>query len=142
MLFLGVFSQIKNFFLLKNSFYSKRFILVWRGWILHPLCQIQISQRITLIFWSNYFAWTSSNKPVNQISWFTLCLVPSSPRNVRVIVEENVLIVSWLPPEYPYGEIKHYIVSWRRSNRNETYMKENVISSPFVIKHLGKYFNT
>jgi hypothetical protein len=56
-----------------------------------------------------------------------------------VIVEGNALIVSWLPPEYPYGEIEHYIVSWRRSNRNEIYMKENVTSSPFVVKHLGKY---
>ncbi|CAB4029237.1 Fibroblast growth factor receptor 1, partial [Paramuricea clavata] len=40
--------------------------------------------------------------------------IPSSPRNARVIVEGNALIVSWLPPEYPQGEIKHYIVSWRR----------------------------
>jgi hypothetical protein len=56
-----------------------------------------------------------------------------------VIVEGNALIVSWLPPEYPLGEIKHYIVSWRRSNRNEIYMKENVTASIFVIKHLGKY---
>ncbi|CAB3979870.1 tyrosine- kinase Mer isoform X1 [Paramuricea clavata] len=82
-----------------------------------------------------------SNKPVNQnqISWFTLCLVPSSPRNVTVIVEGNALDVLWMLPEYPHGKIKHYIVWWRRSNRNEIYMKENVTSSPFIIKHLEKF---
>ena len=89
----------------------------------------------------SYFE-TISFKPVYQISWFTLCLVPSSPRNVRVIVEGNALKVSWLLPEYPYGEIIHYIMSWRRSNRSEIYMKENVTLSPFVIADLGKYYVT
>jgi hypothetical protein len=56
-----------------------------------------------------------------------------------VIVEGKALIVSWLPPEYPYGEIQHYIVSWRRSNRNEIYMKKNVTFIFFEIKDLGKY---
>ena len=65
--------------------------------------------------------------------------VPSVPQNVTVIVKNNTLNVSWLPPKFKYGKDIHYIIFWRRTGSTKEYEQRNVISgSPYLIKDLSK----
>ena len=68
-------------------------------------------------------------------------LVPSRPRNVKVIVKQNTLNVSWDAPKYINGDDLHFIISWRRVASNKEYQQRNVTESPYVIKYLCKYVN-
>ena len=67
-------------------------------------------------------------------------LDPSRPQNVTVKPDGNSLVVSWLPPRFPNGDIKYYILSWRKNVENQKFTMETVISSPFSLENLGKYF--
>ena len=66
-------------------------------------------------------------------------LDPSRPQNVTVIPDGNSLLVSWLPPTFPNGAIKYYILLWRKNVENQKFTMETVISSPFSLENLGKY---
>lgn len=70
------------------------------------------------------------------IFWFPF-LDPGTPRNVTVVVKETTIMISWLPPEYPNGEIKNYILSSRRTDE-QVYAKINVKNTSFVLRNLGK----
>jgi hypothetical protein len=66
-------------------------------------------------------------------------LVPSRPRNVKVIVKRNTLNVSWEAPRYISGGDLHFLIFWRRVASNQEYQQRNATESPYVIKDLCKY---
>lgn len=63
---------------------------------------------------------------------------PGIPRNVTVNAEGTTLNISWLPPEYLNGKLKHYILYWKRSSERD-YSKVNVTSTRHVLKNLSEY---
>ena len=65
-------------------------------------------------------------------------LDPSKPQNVTIIPDGNALIVSWLPPKFPNGDMKYYILLWRKNVENREFTMETVGSSPFSLENLGK----
>lgn len=78
--------------------------------------------------------------PKTECKVLCLSLDPSRPQNVTVIADGDRLVVSWLPPNFPNGEMKYYIILWRKNIKKQESTMEEVDSSPFSLENLGKYF--
>ena len=55
-----------------------------------------------------------------------------------VKADGNSLNILWLPPEYLNGELKYYILYWKRSSEKD-YSKVNVTSTQYVLRNLSEY---
>ena len=49
--------------------------------------------------------------PITIVNLLFPCTVPTSPADIKAIaIDQNTVLISWMPPRRPNGEITHYSV--------------------------------
>ena len=90
-------------------------------------------------FICKFFTWTNWSKlssttllipPFISVVFFLLDAVPGSPSNIKALpVDRNSIMISWLPPEEPNGEILGYSLYMKTMERGRQFTQDFPLAS-------------